>query len=303
MGPLIALPTCVDLPEWEVDDRLFHTALRQLGIEVEQPIWDDAAVEWSRYDAVVIRTTWDYQEKWSHFVRWARRVSAVTELINPVDIVEWNTCKTYLRDLALCDAPFVETVWLDVGQEVDLRSLVEARGWQRAFLKPCVGATARETLRFDASAEGLRRAEAHLQRLLPSEAMILQPYLVSVESEGEYSGIFYDGEFAFGVRKVPVSGDYRVQDDFGASDEHHSFAPADRESMDRVMAALRQHLDRSLGGGRPAYARIDMLRGPSGTLSMNEVELVEPSLFFRHDPSAGMRFAAVLAKRLGCRSA
>ena len=105
-----------------------------------------------------------------------------------------------------------------------MTATMDELGWQRGFLKPVVGATARETLRFVCNDEGLAQAQSHVDRLLPNEGLMLQPYLESVETDGELSALYFDGEYSHGVRKVPVPGDYRVQDDFGASDEPYTFS-------------------------------------------------------------------------------
>ena len=143
----IALVTCSTLPDWEVDDKPLHDALRERGVELLNPSWDDPAFDWSACDAALIRTTWDYQERRDAFLAWARRVDAQTRLFNPLSIVEWNSKKTYLRDLHDRGAPTIPTEWLIQGAQVDLRSLLAERGWERAFIKPAIGATARETLR------------------------------------------------------------------------------------------------------------------------------------------------------------
>jgi hypothetical protein len=286
----LALPTCADLPTWEVDDRPLHAALRARGAEVSFPVWDDPSVDWAAFDAVLIRTTWDYQEKLPAFLAWAGAASAAARLFNPLEIVRWNTRKTYLRDLAARGLPVTPTVWLE-GRSADVGALLAERGWRRGFLKPVVGATARETLRFDDSPAGLAAADAHLARLLPVEPMMLQPYLSSVETEGELSAIYLDDQLTHCVQKIPVPGDYRVQDDFGASDRPARFSPTEQDFVEAVMARVRADF------GRPLYARVDFLRGEHGPL-LNELEMVEPSLFFRHAPAAAEVLAEGLIARL-----
>ena len=261
----LALATCATVPAWEVDDRPFHAALAARGIPVTHAVWDDPSIDWHQFDAVVIRTTWDYQEKRDAFVAWAEQLPVA--LHNPADIVAWNTHKSYLRDLERRGVPIVPTEWLARGTSPDVAALCAQRGWRRAFLKPCVGATSRETLRFDA---GDPAAQRHADRLLPTEDLMLQPYLPRVETDGELSAIFIDGTLTHGVRKVPVPGDYRVQDDFGAKDYPIDFpdVPLAKAAVDAV-------------GRRLLYARADFLISDNG-LWLTELELVEPSLFFRH---------------------
>lgn len=291
----IAIATCRDLPEWEVDDHPFHAALLDRGVGFERPAWDDPCVNWADFDAVLIRTTWDYMERVDEFVAWAERVAGTTRLFNPLPVVQWNTRKTYLRELEAAGVRIAPTEWLDKDQPVDVPDLLQRRGWTRAFIKPVVGATARETLRFASDATGLEAANQHLRRTLARESMMMQPYLEAVETEGELSALFFDGRLSHGVRKVPVDGDYRVQDDFGAHDEPHRFTDAEVELATGIVRTARAHLELD----EPLlYARVDFLRDPDGTLLLNELELVEPSLFFRHDPDSPARLAQALLRRL-----
>ena len=295
----VALPTSSNVPDWEIDDRPFHVALSGLDIEWSQPLWNDPGVEWADYDAVLIRTTWDYQYNCDQFLEWVDTVSHKTTLHNDGRIIRWNAEKTYLRELESFGAALAPTLWLSKGSDVSLQELMIRHDWRRGFLKPVVGATARETHRFEVGTESLKHAQTALSRLLPAESMMFQPYLASVETEGEYSAVFFDGIFSHAVRKIPVSGDYRVQDDFGATDEAWTFSSSDMTCVREAHDILMRFLDSRFRITRaPLYARADFLRGDDGGLLLNELELIEPSLFFRHDVRAGKTFASALKARL-----
>ena len=298
---LVALATRSDLPAWEVDDAALHRALAAAGVAFERPVWDDPAVDWARFDAVLLRTTWDYQDKLPAFRAWITRVAATTRLFNPAAVVAWNVHKHYLRDLAAAGVPTVPTHWLARGSAADVAALVRAAGWREAFLKPCVGATARETLRVPVTPAGLAAAQAHVDRLLPAEDLMLQPFLAAVLMRGEWSAIFVDGACTHCVRKVPVPGDYRVQDDFGARDEPYAPTPAERALAERVMALAPRCLGTEPGAGRwpLLYGRVDFLWTDAGDCVLTELELVEPSLFFRHGPAAAEALARALQRRVG----
>ncbi|MBK8100792.1 MAG: hypothetical protein IPK26_27205 [Planctomycetes bacterium] len=297
---LLALATRSDLPAWEIDDRFLHQALQDLGVPFERPIWDDPTADWSRYDAVLIRTTWDYQDKLPAFLAWSRRVAATTRLFNPAPVVAWNTHKHYLRQLAAAGVPLAPTVWLDRGQQVASGDLVDRHGIREGFLKPCVGATARETLRFLTDAAGLAAAQAHLDRLLPHEDLMLQPFLGQVLVRGEWSAISIDGRISHCVRKIPVPGDYRVQDDFGARDERYEPTATERALAEHAFTSVQRRGGPCPGAdGSPlVYGRADFLWADDGECVLTELELVEPSLFFRHEPRAGRMLAAALLARL-----
>jgi hypothetical protein len=308
----IALATCSDLPDWEIDDAPLHAALRFRGVEVLHPAWDDARFDWSS---------------------WAGSVQKVTALFNPAAVVRWNTHKSYLRDLEARGLPTLPTLFLEAGSPPDLARVLAERGWKRGFIKPAIGATARETLRFNADADGLTAATAHLNRMLAREDMLVQPYLPSVETTGELSAIMIDGAITHTVRKIPVPGDYRVQDDYGARDEPHAFSRAQLALARRAFAAATVCLEPATGGAEAAtggvepatggveagsdrsfdsrepgakpfellYGRADFLRDEAGELRLTELELVEPSLFFRHNPKAGERLADALVVRVSAR--
>lgn len=285
----IALATCSTLPDWEVDDRPLHDALLDREVELLQPAWDDASFDYESVDACLVRTTWDYTSRCEEFCAWAERTAELTRFYNPPDIIQWNTRKTYLRDLAAVDIPTIPTVWLDRGAVVDLSEIMREHEWPRAFLKPVVGSTAYHTLRFDHSPTGIELARRHLDEHLDKQMFLLQPYLDSVETFGEVSAVWIDGEVTHGVRKVPVAGDYRVQDDYGAHDEPYIFGPSDRAMIDRLFAP---YVDRLL------YGRADFLRDAEGQLLLTEFEVVEPSLFLRHGLEAADRLADALLERV-----
>lgn len=307
----LALATCSNLPDWEVDDRPLVAAFEARGVEVAEPVWDDPAVDWAGFDACLIRTTWDYMERPDEYLEWAERVATVTRLFNPPGAVRWNLHKRYLRDLEERGIPTVPTVWLPRGSTPEIAEILARRGWRRAFLKPMVGATARETLRFATDEAGLARAQAHLDRLLPQEGLMLQPYLSRVETEGERSAIFFDGTsagtdgrlaFSHAVVKRPVPGDYRVQDDFGASDAPVALEPRELEVARAAVAQVAQSGLWASGaegdGDRLLYGRVDLLRGDPQEVFVTELELIEPSLFFRHAREAAPRLAEALLRRL-----
>jgi len=298
----VAIASCRNLPDWEKDDLPLLEALRLGGADVEIIAWDDRSIRWESFDACLIRTTWDYWddgeggERREEFLAWAERVGAATKLFNPAPIIRWNTHKRYLRELEAAGAPLAPTLWLPQGSVIDVAARVRERGWSDAFIKPQVGACARGTLRFAADGAGLADAQAHLDAFLVREDMMLQPYLRRVETEGETSLIFFDGIFSHAVQKIPVPGDYRVQDDFGASDRPTQVSDAQIYVASALVEAAGGEFSPLL------YARVDMMRDDAGEWVLAELEVVEPSLFFRHDPAAAGRLATALLRRIDPRA-
>ena len=289
----IALADCSEHHEGVLTERPLWDALGAREVDFERPDWEDEGVDWASFDVVVVRTTWTYHHARERFLEWADQVAGVTALHNSPGVLRWNTEKSYLRDLAAAGVPVAPTEWFEQGASVDLAAILAERGWERGLLKPLVGAVASDTHRIDAGGEGLREAQAFLGGRLEERAMMLQPYLNRVETEGEVSVMLIAGEPTHAVQKLPIAGDYRVQDEHGATDQSVPLDPA-------LVGIARRALAVAPGDAQPLYARVDFLFSGDGSPVVNELELVEPMLFFQHDAGAAEVFAdAILASAPG----
>ena len=281
----MALASCDNLPGWEVDDHPFHAFLKQRGHEYHILSWT-ADTDWSAFDVVLIRTTWDYTQNPNGFIDWAERVSTQSRLINPLPMIQWNLNKGYLQDLAERGVSIAPSYWFTEDTELNLRHILAEAPHRKWFLKPIIGACAESTLRFHKA--DYAEAEALIQSKLKDGGMILQPYIESVETEGEFSIIYIDGQPSHAVQKIPVTGDYRVQDDFGASD----VAIDPPEGLCRLAEQVWKALPFP---EKPIVARVDALNW-NGNWLLNELELIEPSLFFRHGPQAARMLTEALER-------
>lgn len=283
----LALATSAALPGLSADDRILQLALEDLGVLVEPAVWEDPHYEWGGVRACVIRSAWDYAYRRAAFVEWAEHVARKVPLWNSAAMVEWNTHKAYMTDLARRDVPIVPTEVLPAGSSARIADLLDGRSWEGAVVKAAVAQTGRyfRAFRREDAAAGQR----HLDRLLPHEDMLLQPLVPSIETDGELSLVYFDGTFSHAVRKRAVPGDIRVHHDFGGSVE--------REEPDATALAVAE---RALAAaGEPLlYARVDLVTGADDTHVVMELELVEPDLFFGHAPGSAGRLARIIAERL-----
>lgn len=282
-SPRIAIATCAAYADLKVDDELLAGALRERGCEARSVVWDADGVDWGGLDLCLVRSTWDYHEKHAEFLAWARRVEAASALRNPAELIAWNSDKTYLRELAGHGVWIVPTIWVGRDESTDLDELLAAEEWDEAVVKPTVDLGARNLHRVRAG-EGSTALEETLRR---GEAMV-QPFLLSLEEQGELSLIYVDGAFSHAVRKRPEPGDFRVQSIWGGTVEP---AEAGREQVALAEQALAQ-LDEP-----PLYARVDLVTGPDGEPCLIELELIEPNLYLStHPPAAGLLADAVVAR-------
>ena len=278
----IALVTAI--AAFSLDDDLapLADALRKAGAQVEILAWDDCSVSWSRFDKVVLRSTWDYTERLPEFLSWCEHTAKQTELLNTADIVKWNTDKHYLADLAKKKCPVVESVFIDPGQAAD--TFPE---YAEFVVKPAVGAGSRDTQRY--LAKDRKAAVEHVNNLLNQKrSALIQPYLAEVDTKGETALIFFNGIFSHAIRKGPL-----LQLDEGPTEQ--LFAPeaiTTREPSSDELKVAHQVLQ-AMPFKSLAYARVDLLPSGEGPMLL-ELELTEPSLFFEYAPGSAERFAASL---------
>lgn len=280
----VVLATCRDVPGLHPDDAPLLDALAERGVPVRILAWDDPSVDWSAAALVVVRSTWDYVPRREEFVAWAHRVDAATTLWNPADVLAWNTDKRYLRRMADAGIPTVPTRWLSRGAEVSLAEVLDEAGWQQAVVKPAVSASAKGTVRL--RRREARRAQPHLDGLLAEGDVLVQPYLDRIETVGEVSVLWIDGAVTHAVRKRPRPGDFRVQEEFGGTEEPVALDPGLATAADEAIVHV---------GPGCRYARVDLVEGPAGERWLLELELVEPQLFLRASPAAAERFADAIA--------
>lgn len=269
-------------------------ALQAQAVEVGTPSWDEAAVDWSRYDLAVLRSTWDYVDRVDEFLAWADSCATRTRLVNSPAVVRWNTDKHYLQDLARAAVPVVPTHFVEPGSRapVELDRFLAEPGYGEFVVKPAIGAGSRDAARYRRGDR--ERAGAHLQALLDAgRSAMLQPYLARVDEHGETAAIYLGGHYSHAVRKGPL---LRVGDALVAglfAPEQVTSRVADAGELRVAEAALA-----AIPFERPTYARVDMIRDDRGAPLVLELELTEPSLFLAHAPGAADRYAAVL-RQLG----
>jgi O-ureido-D-serine cyclo-ligase len=289
----IALVTAAAARALDEDLAPLDAALRGAGIDSSIVEWDDASIDWSRFDLAVLRSTWDYSTRLAEFVAWIDRVSPVTTLLNPRDVVRWNTDKHYLAHLSDAGVPTVPSTFIEPGEDarVALDAFLERIG-DDFVVKPSVGAGSRDAQRH---ARGERDAAvSHAKRLLDANrSVLLQPYLARVDAHGETALMFFDGRFSHAIRKGPLlrRGEGPTRALFAA--EH--ITPRDA-SADEIAVAERTLA--AIPFAKPLlYARVDLIHDDAGAPCVLELELSEPSLFFAQAPGSAERFAAAIAAR------
>jgi O-ureido-D-serine cyclo-ligase len=263
-------------------------ALDELGITSEVAFWDDDAVDWSRFDLVVVRSPWDYFRRRDEFLLWADRVAGANRLANPADVLRWNTDKHYLADLAATGLATTPTTFVEPGDPPAETALPAGD----IVVKPVVSAGANDTELHRAGSH--EAALTHVRRLTDAgRSAMVQPYQHAVDDAGETALIYFGGRFCHAIRKGPILHDgaiEMVEGLYATEDISPRDPTADEHDLaERTMDAIPGGRDRLL------YARIDLVPDADGAPRILEVELTEPSVFLAHADGGAERFAAAIA--------
>jgi hypothetical protein len=298
--PRVSLVTCRALANLDEEDAPLVDALAERGIDARPVLWDDPSVDWADAGLVVLRSTRDYARRRNEFTTWAR---SVARLVNPASVVEWNTDKHYLEDLRSRGVPVLKTQWLEPDDGLSKRRIHTRFPASGEFvLKPAVSGGAQDTGRYTANeAEARRLAIQHAVRLLAEgRSVMVQRYQPSVDTLGERSLVFIDGQFVYAVHKAamlhgPSQGPEETHieriDTVVASD-------AELEVAERVLEAVHVIMAEMLEPNVPLlYARVDLVADDEGKPTVMEVGLTDPSLHFSHYPGALDAFADAIADR------
>ncbi|MFE0650034.1 RimK family alpha-L-glutamate ligase [Streptomyces sp. NPDC059534] len=298
LGTTLALVTDRSSLPIDYDMPLLLDACHKAGIGAEICSWDDPDVDWSRFDAVLLRSPWSYVENLPRFLSWCTGVSEVTRLLNPLRVVRWNLDKHYLADLAASGVPVVPSAFLAPGADPlpALRAFLAVHPrTAEIVVKPTVGAYSRHVQRFPRAQE-TEAAHWITELLGQGHHVILQPYLDSVDHDGETNLVYFDGVYSHAIRKRALLGaDGTVDVPTLDARTAREAAEDERSVASAALAAAAELLELR---GPLLYGRVDLVRGADGAPVVLELELCEPSLSMPFSASSAARFVRAIAARL-----
>ncbi|MDO9588895.1 MAG: transporter [Brevundimonas sp.] len=260
-------------------------ALATAGLTAVPTPWTDHIGDASglmRFPLVLPLIAWGYHRDHDRWMQaCATWQAAGVRMLNPPSVLGWNSDKSYLGRLAEQGVAIPDTVWVDEVTQADVDAAFDRFGVEQIVVKPRVSGGAWKTLRL-ARGEGMAGA--------PEGPAMIQPYLPTIETEGETSLLFFGGQLSHVVQKRPVPGEFRVQVQYGGGYVALAEPPAGALALaERTLAAIGEDL---------LYARIDMARGTDGGWLLMEAELIEPDFYLASAPEGGARFAAAVRARL-----
>jgi len=266
---------------------LLKDALEKKGLSVHRINWDDPEYDWSQTKVAVIRTVWDYFERFREFNTWMVTTALVTKLVNPLQLQQWNSHKFYLNDLTLKGVTIVPTAFIKKGSKTTLGEISAKRNWKKMVMKPAISAAAFHTYKI--SAKNITEKEKIFQELLQTRDMLVQEFQETIVTKGEASLMVFNGKYTHAILKKAKQGDFRVQDDFGGT--VHPYTPSQEEIEFAEFANAQCP-------ATPVYGRVDIIWDENGLCYLSEMEFIDPEIWVRNAPESATVLAEGIVKVL-----
>jgi len=285
-----AILTMDCLDDFDEYDALIQAPLSKLGWSSEFVSWRAKNVDWDKFEAVIIRSPWDYQSDAASFLSVLEAIEkSSARLENSYDIVQWNIDKQYLKELEEKGVDIVPTYWEQAFSSEKVAGYFEYYQCEQLIIKPLISANADNT--FWLNKANYFEELANLDKVFLNGPCMVQPFIQEIVEEGEYSLFYFNGELSHAIIKKPKSGDFRVQE------EHGGLITPTAPEKDLIDTSSRANQVIAALHGTPLYARYDFVRYQDRFVMM-EAELIEPSLYFNMDESSPERFAKAFVQRM-----
>ncbi len=276
----IALLTCEKFPNLTPSDQLLIPALAKYDIEAKAEIWDDTSVNWTNYDYLIFRNTWDYYEKEEKFNLWLDQIEKLgIKTLNSLEIIQQNKHKFYLKLLQEKGVKIIPTYFQEKTNALNLKNCIP-KHWKKIVIKPAFSAGSYLTEVFNSSE--IENINSKYSSIALEKELLIQEFKSEITSLGETSFIFFNKQFSHSVNKKPAENDFRIQVQFGGK---YTLVQPSEEIINQAQAIINHFPDNLL------YARVDGII-IDNEIHLMEVECIEPDLYFALAPESIEKFVA-----------
>ncbi len=264
----LGILTCEKLPNLLDSDQKLILLFEVHHFDVKAVIWDDLSVNWSSFDYLIFRNTWDYYEKETAFNKWLEKIEQLKiPTFNSIATIQKNKHKFYLKELQSKGVLILPTVFLEKNSLISLAEIIPQQ-WQKVVIKPAFSAGSYLTKLVDRN--DLNEIENEFAEHFKTKDFLIQEFQPEIKLVGETSFIFFNGKFSHCVNKKPIENDFRVQFQYGG--KYKLIEPS--ANLIQQAKNIIAHFPEKL-----LYARVDgiIIRNQ---LHLMEIELIEPDLYF-----------------------
>lgn len=279
-----------DLSHFALDYQDLTDALTRNGLDYQIVAWDDPSIDWKSFNAVLVHTPWDYYDEPNKFISTMEHIASQTPVFNSIDIIRWNMDKNYLGDLERAGIRIIQTQYVDTAATPDVLDVMPNANWDNGYIfKPTVSAGAADVYLIHSAQEAKRIYETRYRNNHPT--LMIQPFMREIQEEGEWSFIFFDGEYSHGVLKKTVEGGFGVK---------HSVKNKEYIPTHDMIAQAKDMYKKIIQsrGDNPLYTRLDTIKRADGKLYVMELEQIEPYLYLHAHPEAATKLVKGLLARL-----
>ena len=287
MQKRVAFLSTDNLEKFFTYDKLLIEPMKNIGWIAEEVSWRNENVNWSDYDSVIVRSTWDYQNDSEKFIGVLEKINSVSHLENDLDLMKWNMNKNYLFDLEQNGVKIVDTIWERKFNRNLAHEYFEKLDTDEIIIKPNISANADNTFRL--TREKLDKNLGQLEKIFTAREFMVQPFLNSIIEEGEYSLFFFNGKFSHSVLKKPKENDFRVQEEHGGDIQPFK--------VSSKLILIAENIIKKLST-IPLYGRVDLVRTKENEFALIELELIEPSLYLNKDDQSPAKFVKAFEERI-----
>lgn len=274
----IALLTCQQLPDLLQSDQFLIPELAKHNIEASVEIWDNPNVNWSDFNYLIFRNTWDYFEKEVEFNNWLKKIQLLgIKTLNSIEVINKNKHKFYLKDLEKLGIKILPTLFINKTDRLDL-SINIPHYWKKAVVKPAFSAGSFQTEVFEVA--DIAKINQQYQPIAAEKDLLLQQFMPEIQTLGETSFVFFNKKFSHCVNKKPAAGDFRIQMQFGGQ---YTLVHPSQDVINQAQAVVDSFDEELL------YARVDAII-IDNQIHLMEVECIEPDLYFDLAPGSQQLF-------------
>jgi glutathione synthase/RimK-type ligase-like ATP-grasp enzyme len=269
------------------EDQDLFDYLSKKGLQIQREVWNDPKVQWTAYQAVIIKSPWDYHEHHSEFLQWVDYLTSLNiKVFNSSETIRWNSDKHYLQEILASGLPTIPTIYLEKGSTLHASiNYFQALNNTKLVIKPCISAGAKNTVLV--TPQELPELKNLINEWLQQESYMVQPFVKEI-LDGEWSLLFFGGKYSHSLLKTPKDQDFRVQHYLGGKVDY-------READEDIISQAQKFVERFAAD--TLYARIDGVL-INGVFHLMEMELIEPYLFLDNNPLRMEKYYQALTRIL-----
>jgi len=284
----LGLITCREYPDLTEDDQLLIPALKEKKIIAKPVVWNDGPLEPNEFDLLIVRSPWDYYLTTAEFISWINKAtSAGYKILNKPEIIKRNLHKSYLKELQRRGVLTADIMFIPKKSVLKLEDVFERKRFKKVVIRPAISAGGYEN--YLVPREEAESFNPIAEKILETSDLMIQDYIEEIETRGEYSFIFLNGEYSHAVIRSVAPGEFRAFEEFGGTVE--AFKPT------ADMIDMAYDINDALGFDT-LYSRVDGIMA-NDEFKLIELQMFEPKLFFGKNEKSVKRFVEAVIERVG----